>query len=243
MRYVLVLLLATACSPLYVPNTRNVPLFKEGGEFQATVLGTTAGGDAQLAYAFSDHVAAIGSYSFGSRKETNPGDDTEFKRKNNYGEIGLGYFKAKRNSRLEIFAGYGTGKGTSHDQYYFYGLNNDVVATGTFNKIFIQPTIGTNNKNFNLAFTPRLSMVKFTEFVTEDVRVKDKKVKPEENYEAFIEPAGTGKFHLTGNIYGLFQLGLAIPVKGELYFQHMPLQFAFGIQIDTGNRLRTKVYK
>jgi hypothetical protein len=239
MRYVLVLLLATACSPLYVPNTRNVPLFKEGGEFQASVFGTTAGGDAQLAYAVSDHVAAIGSYSFGSKKETNPGDGTPFTRKNSYGEIGLGYYKVKRNSRWELFAGYGAGKGTSHDQYYFYGLNNDVVATGTFNKIFIQPSIGTNNRKFNIAFTPRFGMVKFTEFVT-----SVKTVKPDEKYQPFIEPAITGKFHLAGNLHGIFQLGLAVPFKGDqVYFAYMPTQFAVGIQIDTSNRLRTRVYK
>ncbi len=244
MRYVLVLLLATACSPLYVPNTRNVPLFKEGGEFQASVFGTTAGGEAQLAYAITDHIAVTGNYAYGSTKETNPGDDKEFTRKNSFGEIGFGYYKVKRNSRLELFAGYGMGQGTSHDQYYFFGLNNDVVATGKYGRIFIQPSIGTNNRKFNLAFTPRIAMVKYSEFTTEDPNSKAPKFTPPDEFQILIEPAVTGKFHLAGNLHGIFQLGLGVPVNSDkVYFAYMPAQFAVGIQIDTSNRLRTRVYK
>jgi len=235
MRYVLLLLLAASCSPLYVPNTRNVPLFKESGEFQAAVFATTAGADVQAAYAITDHVAVMGNYSRGSLKETSP----DYTRKNSFGELGLGYYRVKRHSRLEVFAGYGIGKGTSYNQYYFFGLNNDVIATGKFNRLFLQPSIGTNNKNFNLAFTPRLSWVKYTEFSAPN----NKTVTPDEKYQLFIEPAVTGKFHLVGNLHGIFQLGLDLPTPADPYFDYMPLQFAFGLQLDTGNRLRTKVYR
>lgn len=237
MRYVLLLLLAASCSPLYVPNTRNVPLFKQSGEFQAAVFATTGGADVQAAYAVSDHVAVMGNYSHGSVNKSSPLGD--YKKKNSFGEVGLGYYKVKRHSRFELFAGYGLGKATSYDQYYFYSLNNDVIATGKFNRIFFQPSIGTNNRNFNLAFTPRLSWVKYTEFSAPN----NKTVTPDEKYQLFIEPAVTGKFHLTGNLHGIFQLGLDIASPSEPYFAFMPLQFAFGLQLDTNNRLRTKVYK
>jgi len=241
MRYVLLLLLAASCSPIYVPNTRNVPLFKEGGEFQAAAYATTAGADAQLGYALTDHIAVTGNYSWGSKKETTPKD---FTRKNSYAEAGLGFYNAKRSVRVELFAGYGVGKGTAHDQYYFFGLNNDVVATGKYNRIFIQPSIGTNNRNFNIAFTPRFSMVKFTEFTTNDATAKAQKFSPPDKFEMFIEPAITGKFHLTGNLHGIFQLGVtAATNQEEIDFEYMKTQFAVGLQIDTSNRLRTKVYK
>ena len=244
MRYVLVLLLAAACSPIYVPNTRNVPLFKEGGEFQATAYATTAGGEAQMAYAISDHLAVVGNYAMGSQKQTNPGDNKEFTRKNSYAELGLGLYKVKRHSRVELFAGYGIGKGTSHDQYYFFGLNNDVVATGTLNRIFIQPSIGTNNRKFNIAFTPRIAMVKFTEFTTDDPNAKIARFTPSGKFQVFVEPAITGKFHLAGNLHGIFQLGLDVAANQDaIDFEYMKTQFAVGIQIDTSNRLRTRVYK
>jgi hypothetical protein len=201
-------------------------------------------GEAQMGYAISDNVAVTGNYAFGSQKQTNSGDDQEFTRKNSYGELGLGLYKVKRNSRVELFAGYGIGKGTTHDQYYFFGLNNDVVATGKYNRIFIQPSIGTNNRKFNIAFTPRFSMMKFTEFTTDDTRATVAKFSPPDKFQLFIEPTVTGKFHLTGNVHGIFQLGLAIPTSGdEIYYEYMPAQFAVGLQIDTSNRLRTRVYK
>ena len=244
MRYVLVLLLATACSPIYVPNTRNVPLFKEGGEFQGTIYGTSAGGEAQMGYAISDHVAVTGNYAFGSQKQTNSGDGQEFTRKNSYAELGLGLYKVKRNSRIELFAGYGMGKGTTHDQYYFFGLNNDVVATGKYNRIFIQPSIGTNNRKFNIAFTPRISLMKFTEFTTDDTNATIAKFSPPDKFQVLIEPSVTGKFHIAGNLHGIFQLGLTVPTNSdEVYYEYMPAQFAIGLQLDTSNRLRTRVYK
>lgn len=242
MRYMLVLLLAAACSPVYIPNTRNVPLFKQSGEFQATVFATTGGADVQAAYAVTDHIAAMGNYSYGSIKKTykitptSPGE--EYTRKNSFGEIGLGYFKVKRNSRLEVFGGYGIGEGTSYSDYYFFGANSAAVTTGKFNRIFFQPSIATNNRNFNIAFTPRFSWMKFTEF-SNLVR----KIAPDEKYQLFIEPAITGKSHLTGNLHAVFQLGYVSPIPAEPYFDFMPLQFALGLQLDTGNRLRTRVYK
>lgn len=81
--------------------------------------------------------------------------------------------------------------------------------------------------------------MKYTEFSSPH----NKTVTPDEKYQLFIEPAFTGKFHLAGNLHGIFQLGLAVPTPAEPYFEYMPLQFAVGLQVDTNNRLRTRVYK
>ena len=232
MRYILFLLLVVSCSPLYVPNTRNVPLFREQGEAQISGYLTSGGVDAQVAYAVTDHVAMIGSYSYGSAKRTNP----DYTRKNSFGEIGLGDFDRTRSARFEVFGGYGFGQGTSYDQYYFFGLNNTVVATGKMQRIFVQPSIGTNNRDVNFAFTPRLTWVTYSEFSTAVATAK-----PKEKAQFFVEPALTGKFRLAGNIHGLFQLGLTVPVPGEVFFDYQPLQVAIGLQIDTGG-LRTRVY-
>lgn len=241
MRYIVILVLAASCGPICVPNTRNVTLFKEGGEFQASAFATTAGVDGQLGYALSDHLAIMGSYSYGNRKETTPKDYT---RKNSYAEAGIGYYEVKRRSRVEIFGGYGFGQGTSHDQYSFFGLNNDVVATGKFNKIFIQPSIGTNKRYFNIAFTPRVSVIQFTEFASEGFAPVNPANKNEKARQVFVEPAISGKFHIVGNLHGIFQLGLAVPMRSnEVYYDYMPAQLAVGIQFDSNNKLRTRVYK
>jgi len=238
-------LFMTACSSIYVPNTRNVPLFRGAGEAQASVY-LTNGVDIQGALSFTDNLAAIGSYSFLKQNETDP----TYTRKNSYGEFGLGYFKNERSHRLELFVGYGMGKGTSLANYYFYasdfGVNN-IVATGTFSRIFIQPTIATNKKNFNVAFTPRISLVDFKEFTSTGppapAAQKSEVTKtPDEKAYLFIEPALTGKFPLVGNLNGIFQLGLAVPTNSDVYFDYEPLQLSLGIQLHVGGKLRTRVY-
>lgn len=233
MRYLLILLLFASCSQLYIPNTRNAPLFREQGEAQLSAYLTGGGLEAQAAYALTDHVAAIGSYAYGKSNQNNP----DYTQKNSYGEIGLGYYDRSRSARYEIFGGYGFGQGTTYDQYYFFGVNNSVVATGKMNRIFVQPTIGTNNRDFNIFFTPRLSWVNYTEFTSSTGTV----VKPNEKAHLFLEPALTTKFRLTGNIHGIFQLGMTIPLPSEVYFAYAPLIVTIGLQIDTGG-LRTRVY-
>lgn len=234
------LLTATACAPLYVPNTRNVPLFREQGEFQGTIYAST-GTELQLAYAVSDHVALMGNGSYLSQKQS----EQNYTRSQTFAEAGLGFYNVKRNMRTELFVGYGLGKGTSFAQYGFFTQHfgqKDLVATGKYNRIFIQPSIGTNHRRFNLAFTPRISLVDFTEFTSSDSGTQPEvTVKPDENFHLFIEPALTGKFHLVGNLQGVFQLGLTLPTPNDVYFDYVPLQFSVGIQLNTGS-LRTKVY-
>jgi len=240
-KFIVLLLLATSCSPLYVPTTRNVPLFREQGEFQGSVYITT-GVDAQLAYALSDNLAVMANGSYLSDKVTEPEDYT---RSNRFVEAALGYYNVTRKFRTELFVGYGIGEGTSFAQYYFftpYFSQKDLVATGKFNRIFIQPSIGTNNRNFNLAFTPRFSIVNFTEFSSNDNDPINAVVtiQPDEKPQLFIEPALTGKFPIVGNLQGVFQLGLGIPTS-DVYFDYVPLQLSVGIQLNTGS-LRTRVY-
>lgn len=113
----------------------------------------------------------------------------------------------------------------------------EVIATGKMTRIFLQPSIGTNARHMNLAFTPRFAWVDYSEFTTSTGAT----AAPDEAPQMFIEPAFTTKFRLSGNIHGFCQIGLALPIPGEVYFDYQPLQAAFGIQIDTGG-LRTRVY-
>jgi hypothetical protein len=234
MRYLTLLLLLSACSnELYVPNTRNVPLFREQGEAQISGYLCSSGIEGQGAYALTDNLAVIGSYSYLSSKETSP---VAYDRKGTYGEIGFGYFNRTRAVRFELIGGYGMGEGTTADQYYFYGVNNTVVATGKMSRYFFQPSLGSNNRNFNVALTPRFSWVNYSEFSAAAGTQK-----PNESTQMFIEPAFTAKFRLAGNLHGIIQLGMTVPVPGEVFFNYSKMQTAIGIQIDTGG-LRTKVY-
>jgi hypothetical protein len=237
MRYLLILALMASCSPLYLSGTRNTPLFTEGGEAQVTGYLSAAGIEAQGAYSLTDNVVITGSYGYASQKKTSNG--VEYSRKNNFAELGLGIYNTTRSLRWEIIGGYAIGESTSSDVYGFFaptfGAGTETVATGKFSRIIFQPSIGTNSRGTNLSFTPRLSWVDFSEFTSQGVTVK-----PGEKSVMFLEPAATLKFHLAGNIFGVFQLGLTVPMS-DAFFKYQQLQASVGLQIDTGG-LRTRVY-
>lgn len=241
MRFLVVLaLLLSSCSPLYLPATRNAPLFDEQGEAQFSGYLSAAGLEGQAAYALSDHIAITGSYAYASQKKTTD-QSGEYTRKNSYAEFGLGIYNTTRSLRWEILGGYGFGEGTSADVYYFFsqdfGQGVETVATGKMTRIFFQPSIGTNNRGTNLAFTPKISWVDYSEFTSGSVTKQ-----PDESPILFFEPAATLKMHLAGNIFLIGQLGVTLPLAGEPYFKYQPLSATVGVQIDTGG-LRTRVYK
>ena len=242
MRFTLILvavILLSSCAPMYVPNTRNVLMFDGQGEFKGMVAVGT-GVDVQGGVSISDNVGLMGNYSFINETSNDPLDPNQtFKRKGNYIDGGIGYFKSNRNNRFELYVGYGLGKGTTTGQYGFLGLpQQERIVTGKYNKIFLQPSFGTNNANFNLFFTPRISYVTFTEFQT-GVIIEE----PDENGHLFFEPAVTARFKMAGNLFGNFQVGLNAAMPNDAFFDHVPLQASFGVQLHLGGSLRTKVYK
>lgn len=236
MRYVLVLALLTSCTPLYLPATRNAPLFDEQGEATLSGYFGGAGAEAQVAYSLTDNIAVIGSYAYANQKKTSNG--VEYTRKNGYAEFGLGLYNTTRSSRWEIFAGYGFGESTSSDVYYFVTPGVETVTTAKLKRIFIQPSIGTKSRGTNISFTPKISWVDFSDFTTVDGVMHPHT----ENAMVFLEPAATLKFHLTGNIFAIAQVGVNFSLSGEPYFKYQPLSASVGLQIDTGG-LSTKVYK
>jgi hypothetical protein len=234
-RFLLLLLLASSCAPAYLPNSRNVSLFGEQGEAMVTVAAGSAF-ELQSAYALTDHVGIMANGSIFNKKQTD--DNIDYNRNYRFAEAGLGLFNKTRSLRSEVYAGYGLGQGTSYKGYYFYNQNGakPVVAAGKYNRIFVQPSVGTNNRNFNLAFSMRFSMVDFTEFESGGLVVR-----PNEKPQLFIEPSLTSTFKLVGNLKGFFQLNLNNPVPSDPYFDFVNFQASIGIQLHTGS-LRTRVY-
>ncbi|MEE4199006.1 MAG: hypothetical protein V2I54_15305 [Bacteroidales bacterium] len=62
-----------SCSPEYIPNMANSPMFTERGELQATIATGTSNFDAQTAYAITDHIGIMVNGSYGN--ETNDTTD------------------------------------------------------------------------------------------------------------------------------------------------------------------------
>ncbi|MEI9919472.1 MAG: hypothetical protein WDO14_11790 [Bacteroidota bacterium] len=234
----LVGLALTSCAPAYISNTRNTPMFGEANEFAGSVA-LSSGVDVQAAYSVSNHVAVMANFNT-VQKKYSPEGQPSFNRDHIFGEGALGYFTRTKASRFELFAGYGMGSGTSYESYYFFHTQSqEVITKANYNRIFIQPSIGTNKKKFNLIFTARVSMVGFEKYTTDDPIATPKVYKPT-GYQVMFEPSITARAHLAGNLRGFFQLGINRSLK-EVDFNYVPVQASIGIQIHTG-QLRTRVY-
>jgi hypothetical protein len=230
---------ATSCAPTYISNSRNVPMFGEAGEFAGSVA-LSSGIDVQTAYSVTDNVALMANANVISQKSTTD-DGASYTRKNSFFEGGIGYFSRTKTRRFELYAGYGMGKRTSYETFYFFQNAVPLVADSKYSRIFIQPSIGTNKRKFNIYATLRVSMVNFTEFQTKDPTAATPMYKPSEGIHVFMEPSLTTRFHLAGNLRGFFQLSLNQPVPDDVYYTSVPLSAAIGIQIHTG-QLSTRVY-
>lgn len=220
-KYLLLLLIAASCSPVYLPNSRNSPMFRNAGEVQ---MGVSIGNgvEAQGAVAVSDHIGLMANYFYFNR-EPNDANDFSDARNHRIFEGGAGYFTNFNSNFFEIFAGYGQGRGSAHDEIFVSSTQES--AYGKYNKIFIQPAIGFNKKAMHVSFVQRLSIVDFTEFDDGTTRVEI-----DEKAQAFYEPAVIGRFNFADNhAYFGWQLGISVPMFKEPYFDYRSFVLSAGL--------------
>lgn len=201
------------CAPIYVPVAHNVPMFSGRGEFQGSV-GMGMGLNAQTSYAITDHVAVAANYLYAKR-----GDEVRG-RKHQGAELALGYYtNFKEQWCFEVFAGYGISEGSAYDSAYSNSLifpyteDARYQAAGTFNKIYIQPSIGFRENDFTWSIGAKLSYVKSSEI--EIIREKDPWWRGETS-KAFFSCVADGQAPIwKKKIFVHYQLGANFPL-GEL---------------------------
>ncbi len=209
--YILLLsVLVYSCVPAYTPNAVNTPLFSSQNEVQFGISTGSSGFDAQTGYAPTDHIGIVANGSFANRS-----DSTNY-HKHNFVEFGGGYYTTMgKHGRFEILGGYGLG---NVDAHFKSGIFDSRVKT-TYNRIFIQPSIGTISDVFEIAFTSRLVFV----------RVKSP-LDTLNNYptDPFIEPTITLKLGWR-YIKIVTQLGFSFPLKPYTYYTNEPVIFSIGL--------------
>ncbi len=158
-------LLSSCKHTYYIPNTHNVPMFKEKNELRASISNGEAEHiktlDFQGAYSITNHIALMGSYMEARGGNYSAGNGG----KGTYSDLALGYYRTVgENGVLEAFAGYGI----SHQQHRYNSKSPHVhnVSSMSYMKYFIQPSIGITTKYIDLAFSPRFSQVSFYNFST-----------------------------------------------------------------------------
>ncbi len=215
---VLLMVLFASCSPEYIPNMVNSPMFSNAGEFQATVATGTSNFDAQAGYAITDHIAVIANGSYAD--QTN--DTTDEFHKHLIVEGGLGYYqKINSAARMEVFGGYGVGKIETLEDY---GMGLDPVDV-QFNRIFLQPAIGASTDFFDGSFAARFAMV---QMVPENAQTISK------SWNAFIEPVITAKMGYK-YVKAVIQFGYSFPTNEErIDYNHQRLILNFGLTFNIG---------
>lgn len=229
-------LFLSGCAPVYVPNVRNAPLFTKAGEFQGSMMYGTGDLDIQAAVAVTNNFALMGNYSYGNR-------NTDSIKQNNYHkhrfyEAAAGYYKNDRNFCFEIFLGYGQGEASSDNDHNLFTTNYQ-LAKGKYSRVFLQPSFGFNKRVVHVAFTPRVSLVDFSEFSnTNNTTKKDL------NAKFFFEPAVTAKFNFMDNrFFGIIQAGVATSVNGDVLFDYERINISTGLGIRLGGLHWQKVEK
>lgn len=163
--FMAIAMVISSCSPvLYSTTGQNVPLFREKGEvaFNVGYFGipdvvndvpyfydTNVNGFAgQFAAAIDTSVAIISSFY------TLKDSDSDWEVKGSYFEAGAGIFDHGQAFTGELFAGIGVGS-----------LKNSYDAEtidANYLKFFIQPSGGFTSKVIDMAFTPRIGWVTYT---------------------------------------------------------------------------------
>ena len=221
-----------ACSPIYLTNSRNVPMLSKAGEFQGSVS-FGSGYNVQTAVAVTNNVALMANGMFASSRESVFGTSGNI---NSYSlwEGGIGYYhNATNNFYFDFFAGFGKGKSYAKDSAFAIhpvtlNGNDKYIYSGDFNRFFLQPSFGWKLKHFHGAIAYRISMVNFTgaENLGKPISIG--------GTAAFFEPAVVAKFPFDKMVLNV-QVGITTPVnKGDLYFDYVPLTVSTGIGIRLG---------
>lgn len=205
-----------SCTPAYIPNTLNTPLFENKNEFKATINGGINGSDVHLAYTPINHLGIMLNGSF-----MNKTDSSNYNR-HAFGELGFGYYTALGLARFEVYGGYGIGGVDSYFKSNLFTKN----AQAIYHRIFIQPSIGIGSDFADLAFTTRFV------FVNMHLNSTTLETYNTGKLDTFFEPAITARF---GYKYIKFfmQFGLSIPLidMNENIYEYEPFIIALGIHL------------
>ena len=152
--------LLSGCSHYYyLPNSPNIPLLTEKGDWRASVAGYQGGGggsnipgiEIQGSYAVGKKVGLMASV-----QAVNKSDGTDYG-KGSYFDLGAGYYQTNKSKHL-VFEVYGV-MGVGHAEN---GFSNLATSKANFTKIYIQPIFGYKSKYFDAGITWRLASQHFS---------------------------------------------------------------------------------
>lgn len=208
----------------YVSSSPHVPLLREKNEVRAT--GSVGVSDivnivqAQAAFAPTSRIGVAGTYMKAEAGRINEGSGGL----GEYHDFALGYLQPiHENFVINVFGGYGRGS-----QWHRYNPIGE--SDLTFQKLFIQPSIGLTHRNIDLAITPSLSRVHFSQVASNqlDNEVENLALLRIQDHRTFFlfEPAFTVR-------YGWHYIKLQTQIVHSYNLTHSNLPFEKG-QVNIG---------
>jgi len=165
-----ILILLASCAPVYyAPNAHNVPLLTE--KHEATVsasyailddIGPLVGTDLQLAIAVTDNVGIMANGMF-TKALYDDNEILDAACKGQFFEMGGGYFRSldenpKSDIIFETYGGFGFGK-------YINTSDNTIwPSSASFQRFFVQPSMGIKSKYFEAAISFRLAGLNYSKY-------------------------------------------------------------------------------
>ncbi|CAN5435185.1 hypothetical protein BH10BAC1_BH10BAC1_07350 [soil metagenome] len=212
----IIVFFSIGCAPLYTPNLVHIPLFSDKNDADIQLATGTCGYDAQIAYAPINHLGVMINSSFKNKEVT----DTNYFHKHNFVEGGVGFFgKINEAGRYECFAGYGNGNA----QNYLEGWYGKV--DGSYNRFFLQPSIGAKTDVFEGAFSVRLAYVDMY-YLSRNTGYSRSELSA-----WYFEPVITAKI---GYRFVKFfvQGGLSLPFESTIKYTNSPFILNFGLNLN-----------
>lgn len=151
-----------ACQPrYYIPNIHNVPLLRNKGNTNISLLLSDYSYEMQGSYAVTDNIGLMinGSYlgyfsSSATASERGRGSGLS-------GELGAGYFRpAGRNFIFETYGIFGLGR-MENNFYGSPGGNTYGDIQADFKKYILQPAFGFSNGYVDIVFSNRLILLQY----------------------------------------------------------------------------------
>ena len=155
----LLILIFSSCTTVYIPNEINAPAFNEPNQFKGGIAIGNSGTNLQLGFSFYKHFAAIGDISYLDRKSSEP----RFQRT---WSLGLGYFTRISQSDsmfYEVFGGYGNGRTNSAYEDQFL-TNGPGYENADYNRFYVTQNISFQQEFIDFIISVRLSYFSFTRY-------------------------------------------------------------------------------
>lgn len=163
-RYIFIVIASAAfigCSPKYYsPNTQNVPLFSESGEWNLSAAGNDNQFEFQAAYAVTDGFAVQANAGLFVPKDLDNGDGGSGR----FIEMGAGYFKPVTDKLIfELYglAGFGGVENELRSRATTDPVTNGTLSASVFRYGF-QPNFGFKSKYFSAAVSSRIVNVLYS---------------------------------------------------------------------------------